>query len=441
MSRLLWIVLLIVGLPWALFAQDSIEAIDSSAANISVRFMYYPNTPTPNPDSLRYVLEASPDLWYNAYDGLKFGIHLRGGKSATHHVFNVFAWGNSGVGQYGLPEGTNTRGFMPVSFMADYRTSLSKLWRNFAIALSGRALDGLFGYQIGVEKQNAKRTITYGFYFKSMIRSATNGIPYLLDRQNWDAGQWNNSFNLTFDHRYAYTNGTGAVNVFLRSSALGSQTNYHYLRATAANHTDMWLLTLHSRVFLQLGYGTNWGAESSLFVDKASPEEMMDNKFTRAAGIFPASWGTYGLVTNHFHQGGGLNLRGYAGYLSPEQLGDQQLLAYSGSNGASISAELDFDRLLGSDKWPARKYLRLNTYLFGDVGILSVNADGTAPQFAMPRADAGLGIALTIKQWGPLEKLKPLTIRFDMPLYLSRPTALQPEPWQWRWVLGIGRTF
>ena len=116
-------------------------------------------------------------------------------------------------------------------------------------------------------------------------------------------------------------------------------------------------------------------------------------------------------------------------------------MAYSGSNGASISAELDFDRLLGSDKWPARKYFQLNTYLFGDVGILSVNADGTAPKFAMPRADAGLGIALTINQWGPLEKLKPLTIRFDMPLYLSRQAALQPEPWQWRWVLGIGRTF
>jgi hypothetical protein len=37
--------------------------------------------------------------------------------------------------------------------------------------------------------------------------------------------------------------------------------------------------------------------------------------------------------------------------------------------------------------------------------------------------------------------VKPLTIRFDMPLFLSRTPALEPDYVKFRWVLGINRAF
>jgi hypothetical protein len=41
----------------------------------------------------------------------------------------------------------------------------------------------------------------------------------------------------------------------------------------------------------------------------------MDNKYTRSNGFIPPSWGEYETMTNHFTAGGGLNLRGYSGYV------------------------------------------------------------------------------------------------------------------------------
>lgn len=441
MIKALFLHMVLLGIVSHAYAQVGDTIPDTLQHGVGIRFMYHPDHWQADSDSTRYIIEAGPDIWYNGYDGVKFGMQLHGGKANRHHVFNLFVWGNSGLGQWGLPKGTDRNGFMPLSFMADYGTSLSKYWKNSAVAISGRVLDGLYGFQLGATKANPKGTITYGLYFKGMYRPLENGTAYLLDRDHWRMDRWNNSINATFDLRYAYTSGKGEVNVLLRSSNLGSQSDYHYARVQALNHTEVWMVELHSRVFVQMGYGTDWAAESRLYLDKASPEEQMDSRFTRAAGIFPAQWAEYREVQNHFHAGGGLNLRGYAGYLAPEVTDDGLVLAYSGSNGVAVNLDLDFDRLLGSDKWPLRKWVQLQTYLFADAGIISVNATDAAPSFAMPRADAGLGLAFTVYQWGPIAKIRPLTIRFDMPFFVSRPAALQPEPWAFRWVLGIGRTF
>lgn len=425
----------------ATMAQNDRELADTTHTRIRVHFMYHPQRSETSVDTADYQLEAGPDIWYNGYDGLKLGLHVTGGRAERHHVFSAQLWAHTGVGQYGLTEGTDRYGFMPLSFLGEYCTSLDDYWGNSNAHLSVRALDGLYGGKVGLTKDNRKGSITYGLWLKMMYRPVHNGLSYLLDRQHWDMGLWNNSIILTLQHQYRYGRGTGEVDLTLRSSNLGSDRDYHYLRAEAINRTEFWMLRLHSRVFLQFGYGTDWASESLLYLDRASPEEMADSRFTGAAGIFPAEWAAYGLVQNRFHHGGGMNLRGYAGYLAPEVRGDEILLAYSGANGAAINLELEFDRLLGSDRWPLRRWLQLNTYFFGDAGLISINAPDAAPSFAMPRADAGVGLAFTVRQWGPFTKLRPLTVRFDMPVLVSRPAALQPEPWRFRWVLGIGRTF
>ena len=55
--------------------------------------------------------------------------------------------------------------------------------------------------------------------------------------------------------------------------------------------------------------------------------------------------------------------------------------------------------------------------------------------------DAGIGSTLTIKIWWPFNAIKPLTLRFDVPLFLNSPPATEDDYLQMRFVVGVGRTF
>jgi aminopeptidase N len=56
-------------------------------------------------------------------------------------------------------------------------------------------------------------------------------------------------------------------------------------------------------------------------------------------------------------------------------------------------------------------------------------------------ADAGAGIALSIVRWGPLYDVKPLTIRFDAPIFINRLPFEETNYVQFRWVIGINKAF
>jgi aminopeptidase N len=192
-------------------------------------------------------------------------------------------------------------------------------------------------------------------------------------------------------------------------------------------------------------YGTgSIPRESALYLAGASPEELMENKYTRSIGFVPNEFLGFGGTVNHFAQGGGLGLRGYAGYLAPELVDGELVFTHLGQSGASASAELDLDGLV---RWrPGRmaRHLHLDVYLFGDVGSMGyrqARGDDTVLRFAPLRADAGVGAAFTIKRFGPLVDIEPLTIRFDMPLLLSALPAGEGDHFGFRYVVGIGRSF
>jgi hypothetical protein len=150
----------------------------------------------------------------------------------------------------------------------------------------------------------------------------------------------------------------------------------------------------------------NTPRESALYLAGASPEEMMENKYVRSIGFVPYDWLGYGANVNSFQHGGGLGLRGYAGYLAPDLDADGNLIVtYRGNTGISASGELDLDGLVRFRPGKWRSYLHLDVYLFGDVGMMgyrTISANGEQLHFAEPRADAGIGAAVTIKKWGPL---------------------------------------
>ena len=63
--------------------------------------------------------------------------------------------------------------------------------------------------------------------------------------------------------------------------------------------------------------GTN---ESLLGLAGANAEEMSNNKFTRTSGIFNLDDFDFNYNLGNYHMGGGLNLRGYSGYLAQNMM-------------------------------------------------------------------------------------------------------------------------
>src|SRR5262249_30816097 len=115
--------------------------------------------------------------------------------------------------------------------------------------------------------------------------------------------------------------------------------------------------------------------------------------------------------------------------------------AYKGPSGASINVEMDFNRIVKvKSKWLKDRFT-LNTYLFGDAGSIAYMNSSNKQQLAIPRFDAGVGAAFTIKKWGPLQNVKPLTFRFDVPFFVSNTPYVDQEHFKFRWVVAISRAF
>ena len=79
------------------------------------------------------------------------------------------------------------------------------------------------------------------------------------------------------------------------------------------------------------------------------------------------------------------------------------------TDGASVNGELEFQKLLGRGPRKWRNALKWELYLFGDAGLISINQGNTPLEFASLRVDAGFGTAITIKKFGRLSNIKPIT--------------------------------
>lgn len=403
-------------------------------------------------DRMNYEAYVSPALWWNGYDGFKVGVHTHGSYMNYLHQYNLDLWLNTGLAQYLRPAGANdTLGnvdneFDNLSFQFTYKTPVFSFSKHTNMFVEARHLDGLQLYSGGFEKfSDDKHTRAYA-YFKSMFRKDTNDLTYLSFRDEWNIDSWNNTINLGVDHSYSYVRGTGDLNFHVRSSSLGSDYNYSQLSLEAINKINYSGLEFRTRMFAQWGTGSNVAPESALYLAGANPETMMDNKYTRSVGFMPYDWYDFGDNTNHFQYGGGLNLRGYAGYWVPNDFiqGNDTItrFAYKGNTGASVNIEMDFDKLIPFKLRKLSSVFHLDLYLFGDAGIMAISTTNEDLTFADIRADAGVGAALTIKKWGPLQVVKPLTIRFDAPMFLNRTPFIDPDYISPnRFVISINRAF
>ena len=397
-------------------------------------------------DWTRYELFARPDLWYNGYDGFKAGVNLNGNYMNYRHIIDVTIWFNMGIAQNYLNrfEHISAHGFDVASYRASYRTGTDKFMKGSSLYLSAKSLDGLRAYIFGFDrKDNSGKNKIY-LFFKSMYRKGFDDLPYLLNPMEWQINALNNTLNTGIEHTYTHKNGSGSINIGLRSTALMSDYDYQCISMNAVNRTRLGKLNLNTRVVLQYGSGKNWASESSLFLAGASPEELMENKYTRAQGFFDPAWAKMGIQTNYFHHGGGLNLRGYAGYIAPQETSSGYTVnTYKGQTGGALNAELEFSSLfkVRRQNWLTNTF-KLVTYVFGDAGIINYNKPtDDVLKMSDVRTDAGLGLAFTIKKFGVLQSVNPLTIRFDFPFFLNSIPPTEKNYIQYRFIVGVNRAF
>ena len=388
-------------------------------------------------DWKNYEVKYQPNLWYNSYDGVKLGLNISGGYMNHHHLFDATVWMNTGVMQDQTLE--NYSDYDPMSFRLNYNTNLDKISLNTRIIAKSEYLAGLYTNKFTVNKSGSKRHNKITVDFLSLYRTGNGN--YLLYPNQWQSNKLNNRIDVNLEHNYKYSYGSGKINLIFENSAIGSDYNYNKIILSAVNKNKAGKLKVNTRTYLQIGSGDNWAEESKLNLAGANNEELMDSKFTRSVGMITRDYTGFGESLNNFHSGGGLNLRGYSGYIAPEFDENGNIISenYNGTSGAAFNTEIDFSSYLPYNL--RRK--NINAYLFADAGIISsekISRNNYKDAFTDVRADAGIGFTYTHKNWGPLETINPLVIRLDLPLFLNRPIS-DEEYLQMRWIVGIGKTF
>ncbi len=380
-----------------------------------------------------------PELWWNEVDGIKLGLNFSGNYYNFKHIYSGTVWYNSNLGN----ESTRKiyKKYTPINFALNYKNRVGKM---LDFSARTKYLEGISLIETGLEKaiRNDKWSISYKLFGNTapFFTKLNNELPsvannYFLYQQYFDYNKLNATLNLSYQHPFRYKLGNGLLNIGLRNTALFSDFNYSGLTFKINNTNPIGKkLILKSRLFTQYLHG-DVPKESSLFAAGANNEELIENKFTRSRGFVPQDWVGYGNTGQYaFQMGGGLNIRGMAGYAATNSKGVDSFYIYNGNKGAAINLELEFGKLFKINTPKILNNFRFNPYVFADAGIL-----GNGRQYSGLRADAGLGTTLAIN-FGKYNKLQPLVLRFDVPFFLNR-VETGANYVAFRYVVGINRAF
>ena len=401
-------------------------------------------------DWKNYQINYSPVLGWNDYDGIRIGAGAFGGYLKHHHLFRAKILYNSGALQRKNMTLPNDHDIL--SYDTEYKTNLDNISLNSTVHVKSKFSAGLHTNQLSLDKKSDNKKYKFNVNFLSLYRT---NKEYLYNSK-WQKSKLNNRINISIEKKYNIASdnnidwlkgGRGNIKLTLQSSSLGSDYNYNKIIIEDIRNQKIGKLRIKSRDYLQIGIGTKWAEESKLLLAGANEEEMLlsGNYLFEADGIVSREIKKYGNTTNNFHANGGLNIRGYSGYLAPQvQENGDTLFYYNGKSGWAWNLEVDITSYLP-------KKLRFpKSYLFMDLGYISqktINSKNIFKRDTYSKAmtDAGIGFAISSEQFGLnwTERYfvnvwgdDPLIVRFDIPFYLNNPPN-QEEKFQFRWLLGL----
>lgn len=387
-----------------------------------------------NPSRYEYVLKVAPKLWYNGYDGLKFGLNFDGDYYKTLHKIDATLWMNTGLFQSVTAVEKSTHAFDDFNMNLEYATPLRSFGKGQAVSFRQSFYTGIYHSKGTWKYEKNKKS----FEFASILYTSYNNsmVNYQFSELHWNARRPNHSIKVSYSQSYKGNGYFGKLNLDFRTSAF-SFYDYSYFDIDGKYLKRMGRGVIRTRGFLRIGRGANWAPESQLYLAGANPEEMYESLVYQTYGLIGEEDMGYGPTTKNVHMGGGLNLRGYVGYLAPEVIDGTTLNGFRGNSGAAINLEYDFSKYLW--KKNRSKYFSWETYLFADAGLLNYSSNDF--QLGSVRSDAGIGYLLNVKKYWLFQTMKPTVIRVDFPFWLSRIPAVENNHWDFRWLIGLKRTF
>lgn len=369
----------------------------------------------------KYQVSIRPDFWYNAVDGIKAGVHFDGHYFRYRHKVEGTFWYNTGLYPFETYDNRD---------MVSYRLKYSdRLWQRSEWEIESRYLDG-----ITLNALNLQHRFSNGDRLSGGFKSLNMHLKDYQHNSTWvssDENKWNNIIQAAYQHPYKFLKATGSVKLDVRSSAFTSDYQYSWLGLETKQNNRLGRTSLRTRLFGRIYGGKSHPAFSMLYLGGASNEDMLESKYTRARGLYPDDWGVFQNGLNQFQVPGGLNVRAYANYRATNSQETDTFYSYAGRAGASFNTEWDFTGLIPVKMPKVASYIKLNTYLFGDAGMLW-NDDGNSGL----RADAGLGTLWTLN-FGKLSKTEPLQLRVDFPLFMNRIPDSESTYLGFRWMIGI----
>ena len=387
----------------------------------------------------QYELQARPDIWYNGFDGIKIGTSVKGHYLKKHHVLNGGVWLNTGVLRESTLKGDNTND--KISYQLKYSTSLYKYIKNSRARFALTALDGLSHFSIGYNLKDRSGMNSMDISLNSFERKEASDLNYLLYNNLWLADKKNTNLLINISHHYKYLqnnklSGNGSIQISLKSSSIMSDYDFGQLSLSVINKNRLGDWKINTRFFVQRGFGNNFPLESMLYAAGANPEELMENRYARSIGFIPDQWSNYGSQTSTFHQGGGLNLRGYTGLFMIENLANGDRNTYKGTSGIAFNTEVDYTEMI-----PYMEYFGVNSYIFMDIGAINTNELGDNLSFGSLRMDMGIGFTCEISElWDHVISSNPLVLRVDLPMFLNKPPA-EENHLKLRCLIGLNRAF
>ncbi|MFO8054460.1 MAG: M1 family metallopeptidase [Bacteroidales bacterium] len=381
----------------------------------------------------RYELYARPDFWWNDHDGLKAGISVEGDYMKELHEFDVSVLYNTG-----LLSGPALSGDpLAVSWHFNYRTRIGKAPGKAFLNLSSIRDIGWSYHRAGIQQQSTNNKNTYGLSISGSRMHKKRPVYYMPDRY-WDSYLLETAY-LYLQASYDRELDNGRLSASITSS-LGQIINSK-INVCLNTRRNIGSLILRNRGFFQYGLSQYYPIEDALLLSGGNMMDMMHHKIVRSPGIIPSQWYTYGNSPNHFHQPGGLNLRGYSGYISAKynEEGEPEY-QHMGNTGLGVNQELSTARIFQPLPPKLRKFLQIDLYAFYGLAILDNASISSLPDFSRLYMDAGIGTQLDIRQWWQFDKLKPLTLRFDMPLFLNIKPKDEKKHFKFRWLLGVEKS-
>lgn len=386
-----------------------------------------------------YEVIPSPDLWYNAVDGIRLGINLKGQVPGTFedgpHRLDASLW----LG-LGFPDN-------PLSYYLRYTEPISS-WSEF-------------GSEANVELISSIQTgyHNHGVAFNKRWQQG-------FDERRYREIRLYNSFEKRFNSEYtAFENLWSDESKLLTSFSAEIRDNnrfgWYHIRAGAS---FQYLNDVYSMFGItgnqNIRFNEYWGLQARIYTGLATsntaPEYLhsrsmrpamgwMSNGVTRAKGTIPQSW----IESGHIQIAGGANVRGY----SSKDIDSFQRTCADALSLFGFCSEQDFSPILFNtiaslnlelDYWNpiirifngipyASEFMRFRSYLFYDTGR-SLGLIEYEPTGSFSNIGAGFSLSLNIPDYRGKER--GFVLRYEIPFWLS--DANGEKSFKMRHLFGFG---